>query len=845
MDVNNVLDGTAQLNVSHAGGEFQQIMEAELHQQSSPASVAKELFQGTYKVQVVDVFSTYTADAELAEGDLGIAAALVHQGLTPCAPFSPTLAIATRLLELYRNCHLRCPHLAIQPFVRSICDLHGIPFRPYLSQQFSIAYDLYLSIHEEVDIALQRDSPNWHLRNACPACSYKLKDEDELIFKMLITMDGNDSLKHILRRTPVDDPAEGGPEPEGPQVGDSRELPDSRKVGGDYIVSRERVDRWAKATLEEMLPMPEDIGEESPCVGRWTNMINELTARMWGIFDETGVFLALCRHGFVLVLADMVQSGELAKYPLAVVEVLLEVFGTGIGGGYDIGCKFATTLNRSELGAQARALDYKALVGSFHGHAHNRLCQLSFLATYVNGMGLEDLEGCECFFSKSNALASSLRYASVFHRQQKIVEFMKHMDNFETYPNLSKFLVNNYRQALDILKGESALKKSMADHGITNMAVFGEWLVEEWEYLKGLATEPIRETQEMEYYQKLVNLGASEVKLNAARDVWQNLTPQNPTLSTSVAFLETKRRHALENWDKDLVVVQELEVKLSVQVRWIPDHPEWKAAALLVGKCRYQQCLDELEGLIVSRMFELTKMNMSQTGYKLRKHITMALRARSQAIRKSLDRYNTAASTITPPRPHLSWNDVVEYAFLADFDLLRDSRQDVHDRPWTRPAVRVMIDQHFKLHHAREEIQHLNIEIHRVVTYIQDENSFLQVKEVEVRKINPALAHQVAKYRLERGCFNEQHMHRFKKLASLPEFTGSIKPGFSMDLYRAMEVPIDVDEPPGDDWHCNNDSGGDDDWNNSDEGEDDQEDEDISAMVSALLSLTMDRPGVQ
>jgi hypothetical protein len=53
-------------------------------------------------------------------------------------------------------------------------------------------------------------------------------------------------------------------------------------------------------------------------------------------------------------------------------------------------------------------------------------------------MGLEDLEGCERFFSKSNALASSLRYASIFHRQQKIVEFMKHMDVFETYYNLSK-----------------------------------------------------------------------------------------------------------------------------------------------------------------------------------------------------------------------------------------------------------------------------------------------------------------------------------------------------------------------------------------------------------------------
>ena len=34
MNINDVLDGTTQLNASHAGGEFQQIMEEELRQQS-------------------------------------------------------------------------------------------------------------------------------------------------------------------------------------------------------------------------------------------------------------------------------------------------------------------------------------------------------------------------------------------------------------------------------------------------------------------------------------------------------------------------------------------------------------------------------------------------------------------------------------------------------------------------------------------------------------------------------------------------------------------------------------------------------------------------------------------
>jgi hypothetical protein len=109
-------------------------------------------------------------------------------------------------------------------------------------------------VQRRVGVALQRDSLNWRLSHACPACTYKLEGEADLIFKMLVTMDGNDSLKRILRRQPVATPAEGEPEPEGPQVGESRELPDQRRVAGDYLLSREKVDRWAKDIIQEILP---------------------------------------------------------------------------------------------------------------------------------------------------------------------------------------------------------------------------------------------------------------------------------------------------------------------------------------------------------------------------------------------------------------------------------------------------------------------------------------------------------------------------------------------------------------------------------------------------------------
>ena len=51
--------------------------------------------------------------------------------------------------------------------------------------------------------------------------------------------------------------------------------------------------------------------DANPCADRWKNMKDDITKRMWAIFDETGIFLALCRHGFALLIVDMVQSGEL------------------------------------------------------------------------------------------------------------------------------------------------------------------------------------------------------------------------------------------------------------------------------------------------------------------------------------------------------------------------------------------------------------------------------------------------------------------------------------------------------------------------------------------------------
>ncbi|KAJ7127599.1 hypothetical protein C8R43DRAFT_1090251 [Mycena crocata] len=733
----------------------------------------------------------------------------------PVSPSRPEVVLTIRTLEVFRRISLRCPRLGIQAFVRALCDIHHVPPRPYLSVQFTVAFDLYLALRRAADkrvqVALGRDAPNWRLKNACPSCTYKLEGEPELLIPTLVTIDGNNSLSRFWRRAREEVGEDGSTIP-----GESRERQDDRPPPGDRYLPREEVDEWSRENLAELMktfPPPEEEDEdedESGCSERWQNMKEDVTARAYGMYDETGIFPALCRHGFCLIIVDMIKSGELAQYGYAVAAHLMRTLGP-MGLGYDIGCKFAKMVRaHPTLASLARDTDFRALVGAFHGAGHNRKCQTRNLTMYVPGVGTEPLEGCEIFFSKSNNLASTTRYATRFHRQQAIVSYLDHADTCDAYQglcmcpltlkddsntSLALLLASKYRNALKIKKTLPALQQTMDKMGVPNRDVFETWLEAERRFLDALSKEPLEETLQMEYLQKLIILEEHEERM---RVVLANVPPEIPascqtTYDTAVKEtrrIETQRRHALELHSKSLAVVQDLEYRLRITPRWVRGSPEWEATEKMVQNRRYQRALDHLEGLVVARMFELTKVNMSGTGYKLRKHIAKALQSRSKAVKAAIERYNSAAMAMSPPRTTLTWEEVVEYAFLADFDLLRDGREDIRDEPWAQPSGRAAMDQHFKLLRADEEIIRLNVEIPRLVTHMVDEEAFLVYHETRLAdEGNAALAHQVRLQRVERGRFNALHMERLVKLGKTPGFTASLVPGVSVSKER--RVPDD------------------------------------------------------
>ncbi|KAL4080900.1 hypothetical protein J3A83DRAFT_4084477, partial [Scleroderma citrinum] len=528
------------------------------------------------------------------------------QGAVPCSPVKPMHAFSIDALELFQvacNCNL---HFLIQSFIKMLCDLQGVAFQPYISCQFTITLDQYLQILQYVQhmmlTTIHCTGPLWHLKNACPVCTYTLQGKLELKFSLFYTMDGNDSLKHAMQQAEDPNEADKGDKTSMQCPSKCEELLLGQVLTCDQYLTQEEVDVFAKDHQVDI----DILTEDNPCAGCWKNMKDQYTARMWSVFDEMGIFMVVCHHGFSLGIVDMVQSSERAKYPLAVVSRLLDAFGKGLGGGYNIGCKFKTTLSRSSLGEHAWLLAHTPLIRSFHGHAHGCLCQLDHLMTYVEGLSLEDLEGCEHAFSKSNMLASTIHYSGMFHHRQAITNYFKHNDEHDVYANLSMFLHNNYKQALTILREtQECLPQLKHELSITDNSVFHAWLAEEQAYLLSQKKEPKEETAQMTYWQRLVNLTASRECL-AATESWSVITSKTAMHNLGCDRLQC---HTQENYNKDLAAVQKSELKLEITSHWKPGDMEWQNVDSLVAQHKYQCTLNNLESLVMACIFELRKMN--------------------------------------------------------------------------------------------------------------------------------------------------------------------------------------------------------------------------------------------
>ena len=116
----------------------------------------------------------------------------------------------------------------------------------------------------------------------------------------------------------------------------------------------------------------------------------------------------------------------------------------------------------------------------------------------------------------------------------------------------------------------------------------------------------------------VLTTGKHRKDLDTILSTWTVVTAHNAVSlgsdGSATRKAETMHRHAQENYEKDLKVVQELEGHLGISHRWVLEDEEWQAAAHLIANQKYQRVSDNLEQLVVSWIFELSKMNQSGTG---------------------------------------------------------------------------------------------------------------------------------------------------------------------------------------------------------------------------------------
>lgn len=179
-------------------------------------------------------------------------------------------------------------------------------------------------------------------------------------------------------------------------------------------------------------------------------------------------------------------------------------------------------------------------------------------------------------------------------------------------------------------------------------------------------------------------------------------------------------------------------------------------------------------------------------GYKLWEKIGHALKARAEAIRKALQEYNRHAAALTPPRPPLSWTDITEMATIGEFDLLRDARQDIREKPWAKQSHREAMNTYFNVLRAREEINRLNIEIPRLFSSMVDEHADFHHAIQAATVSNPPLAQELTLRQCYRNTINENVVASLVKTSRLLGFTGNLVYGrrIGRDVSLIQGVPL-------------------------------------------------------
>ncbi|KAG2075504.1 hypothetical protein BDR04DRAFT_1115032 [Suillus decipiens] len=261
---------------------------------------------------------------------------------------------------------------------------------------------------------------------------------------------------------------------------------------------------------------------------------------------------------------------------------------------------------------------------------------------------------------------------------------------------------------------------------------FESWIAEELTYLEAVAVEPVQDATAVEYVEVLEKLDKYQATFeDSHNNQFVSYTPSSfrPDSGLSQDALHaTKQGHAVR-------CATEWRLQVQIITRWSLQSHEYIDSLEYSQKCQFIRAVEDLEGLIVQCMFELSKANLASTGYKLRKQISKAIVKHSGTIQSALNKYNKLTVSQNPQLPMLQYSEVMSYAALGKFEILKCSHYDIHAKPWSNGTHREMANKYFKIIHAQEEITRLNAwvdtedsDIERMATELDSTDTLLAVE---------------------------------------------------------------------------------------------------------------------
>jgi hypothetical protein len=161
---------------------------------------------------------------------------------------------------------------------------------------------------------------------------------------------------------------------------------------------------------------------------------------------------------------------------------------------------------------------------------------------------------------------------------------------------------------------------------------------------------------------------------------------------------------------------------------------------------------------------------------------------RSNAIKLAVEKYNEATAKLSPPRSKLDFQKVLDFVHVGEFDLLRQSKHNIGEKPWSKPALREATNAYHKVARATEELTRIRIEAHRLLDYIVKSEVSLRNQIQKHSQLTSSILSMIQDRYHKIKCANEVHLKRLFSLASLDGFDGT-------DLYKSLTDTINAITP--------------------------------------------------